>query len=107
MYLSHSLQFFLSDLLYLYVVYINYFFRVGSSHGISYPIRALTLLGSLFVFTPNKVVKQLNLNLEGRCIVRQGMLSSRSTQGSEMWPSSIGTALKKSRNTGWNATNSN
>ena len=51
---------------------------------------------------PKKVVKQLNLYLEG--IVRQGMFPSRSTQGSEMWPSSIGTALEKSENTGWNAT---
>ena len=49
-------------------------------------------------------MKQLNLNVEGRWIVRQGMFPSRSTQGSEMWPSSISTALKKSRNTGWDST---
>ena len=70
--------------------------------GYSCRFRALTLLDSMFIFTLKKVVKQLNLNLEG--IVRQGMFPSRSTQGSEMWPSSIGTALEKSGNTGWNAT---
>ena len=53
----------------------------------------------------NKVVKILNLNLEDRGIVRQEMFSSRSIKElSEMWQSSIGTALKNSGNTVWNAT---
>ena len=83
-------------------MYTNYFFRAGTSHGIFVSFSRPYPFGLHVYIYPKKVVKQLNLNLEG--IVRQGMFPSRSTQGSEMWPSSISTALEKSGNTGWNAT---